>query len=98
MRHAILASILSVCLAGSALAQHRPARHAGNPAEIAVMPRLPSQPAFETTKGDDAACATGARLLSRAAYMPGETASPSIRCGQPLSTDTLMTVHRWSQT
>ncbi len=98
MRYAILASILSIGLGGPALAQHHTAHRAATPADVTAMPRLPSQPAFETTKGEDQGCATGARLLSRAAYVSGGSSSPALHCGRPLSTDTLMTVHRWSQT
>ena len=97
MRTSILALAIGVCFANPVLARHGAVHHQAAPTGV-VMPRLPSQPAFETSRGEDAACKDGARLLSHAAYMPAADNVPSIRCGQKLSTDTLMTVHRWNQT
>ncbi len=97
MRTSTLALAIGVCLATPVLAKSGAAHHQTAPTGVA-MPRLPSHPAFETTRGEDAACKDGERLLSHAAYVPAADSVPSIHCGQKLSTDTLMTVHRWNQT
>jgi hypothetical protein len=78
-------ALIFLCLAGPACAANEPA-----------MPLPPIHNAFETPHAVGQECLGGSQLLAHAAYTPASMMSA--RCGQPLSTDTLMTAHRWNRT
>ena len=60
-------------------------------------PRMPARKAFVATSPEHPqGCLSGAGL-SRAAYLPEATGKVA-GCGHFLSTDTLMTAHRWDRT
>ena len=44
-----------------------------------------------------ASCMDNSRYVSHVAYVPAGPA-PSMQCGHLLSTDTMLTVHRWDKT
>ena len=61
------------------------------------MPHMPARKAFVASPTErPQGCLNGAGL-SHAAYLP-EAAGKVAGCGHFLSTDTLMTVHRWDRT
>ncbi len=66
--------------------------------ERAAPTQAPARNAFDAGQtGADQSCMNGSRLLSHAAYVPAG-AERAVKCGQLLSTDTLVTVHRWDHT
>jgi len=90
--YAVLA--VSFCVAGGASA----------------APKLPANTAFDRplAGGARAGCLDSTRLLSHAAYVPAETMPPRRgwarilaqprSCGHLLSTDTLLSMHKWDRT
>ncbi len=64
---------------------------------LAATPHLPARKAFVAQPADRPKACLGGAGLTHAAYVP--TADGKVAgCGQFLSTDTLMTVHRWDRT
>ncbi len=67
------------------------AAQAGAPASHARMPARP------VISAPSPACLQPGLLLSHAAYLPTAVENTA-RCGQLLSTDTVLSVHHWDQT
>jgi hypothetical protein len=61
-----------------------------------AMAHMPARKAFDTSQKAGPGCLAGGHLVAHAAYRPADV--PTLRCGQLLTTDTLVTLHHWDHT